>query len=118
MSKKKSEKELLEDYLKDELDKRNIYNFKGNSKGLKGFPDRVIMAKTIYYIELKLGEENGSYYKQSKMQKKWEQQINQTTSKYYIVYNRTEIDSLVKEIYDECVKYDIKNYFAFNINIT
>lgn len=115
---KKSEKELLEDYLAEQLDLKNIYNFKGNPKNLKGFPDRVVMGKVIYYIELKLGKENKSYYKQSLMQKKWEQQINQSTSKYFLVSSRNEIDNIVKYIHEECIAYAIKNYFAFNIDIT
>lgn len=35
---KKSEKTLLENYLKEKLDEKNIPNFKGNPEGLKGFP--------------------------------------------------------------------------------
>lgn len=118
MARKKSEKELLEDYLVEELNKLNIYNFKGNPIGLKGFPDRVVIGKEIYFIELKLGKENKSYYEQTLMQKKWEQQINQTSSTYNILSNRDDIDKMVKKIHKECVENNIKNYFAFNIDIT
>lgn len=115
---KKSEKQLLEDYLKSELDKKNIFNFHGNPKGLKGFPDRVIFASQIYFVELKLGKENDSYYKQTQMQKKWELQINQTNNKYFLINTRNEIDELVELIYQECLKYEIKNHFAYNKEIT
>ena len=36
--KKINEKTLLENYLKEKLDEKNIPNFKGNPEGLKGFP--------------------------------------------------------------------------------
>lgn len=116
--KKKSEKQLLEDYLKKALDEKNIFNFHGNPVGLKGFPDRVVFASKIYFIELKLGKENDSYYKQTKMQKKWEQQINQTKNEYFLVNTRDEIDEIVEFIYQECLKHEIKNYFAYNKEIT
>lgn len=116
--KKKSEKQLLEDYLKESLDNKNIFNFHGNPKGLKGFPDRVIFASKIYFVELKLGKENDSYYKQTQMQEKWELQINQTKNRYFLINTRNEIDELVESIYQECLKYEIKNYFAYNKEIT
>ena len=117
MKKKKSEKELLEDYLKEELDKRNIYNFKGNPDKLKGFPDRVVIADKIYFFELKLGKENKSYYEQTKTQKKWEKQINESNNIYAILNTREQIDKWVDMIYRSCVSLGIKNYFAFNIDI-
>ena len=113
MPKKKSEKELLEDYLKQQLDDKNIFNFHGNPDKLKGFPDRVVLAHTIYFIELKLGKENDSYYEQSPMQKKWEQQINQTQGSIYVlIKNREDIDDIVEKIYQERVRFKIKNYFS------
>lgn len=115
---KKNEKQLLDDYLKSELDKKNICNFPGNPRNLKGFPDRVVFGKIVYYIELKLGKENDSYYKQTQMQKKWELQINQTNNKYFLINTRNEIDELVELIYQECLKYEIKNHFAYNKEIT
>lgn len=114
---KKSEKTLLEDYLKSELDKRNIFNFKGNPEGLKGFPDRVVLADKIYFIELKLGKENKSYYEQTPTQKKWEEQISQSTNMYALLNTRADIDEWVKTIYENCLKKGIKNYFAFNKTI-
>lgn len=115
---KKNEKQLLDDYLKSELDKKNIFNFPGNPRNLKGFPDRIVFGKIVYYIELKLGKENDSYYKQTQMQKKWELQINQTNNKYFLINTRNEIDELVELIYQECLKYEIKNHFAYNKEIT
>lgn len=115
--KKKSEKELLEDYLKEELDKKNIFNYHGNPDKLKGFPDRVVMGEKIYYIELKLGKENNSYYEQTSMQKKWEQQIKQTQNVYLLIKSRDDIDKIVSEIYENCVARGILNYFAFNKSI-
>lgn len=114
---KKGEKELLEEYLKEELDKRNIYNFKGNPRALKGFPDRIVMVGITYYIELKLGKENDSYYEQTSMQKKWEQQVSQSKNIYLLLQSREEIDYWVNKIYEDCKRDGIKNYFAYNKNI-
>ena len=107
----------MEDYLKEELDKRNIFNFHGNTRNLKGFPDRVVMASKIWFIELKLGKENKSYYTQTKTQKKWEKQIEQTKNIYLLLSNREQIDFWVKEIYEECLLDDIKNHFAYDKNV-
>lgn len=115
--KKKSEKELLELYLGEELNKRNIFNFHGNPRGLKGFPDRVVFADVIYYIELKLGKENKSYYEQTLMQKKWEEQIKQTPNIYLLVSSREEIDKIVASIHKRCIDKGIKNFFAYNKEI-
>lgn len=117
MAKVKNEKELLENYLAKELDKRNIFNIHGNPNGIKGFPDRIVYGAKIYYFETKLGKENKSYYKQTPMQKKWEQQINQTCDEYHMIYSRKEIDEWVEKIYQECKEHNIKNFFAYNKTI-
>lgn len=117
MSKKKSEKQLLEDYLKEELDKKNIPNFHGNPKNLKGFPDRTVFGEIVYYIELKLGKENDSYYEQTPMQNKWEKQIKQTPNKYLLLSNREDIDRWVEIIYENCLLNGIQNFFAYNKKI-
>lgn len=116
-AKKKSEKQLLEDYLKEKLDKKNIFNFHGNPKNLKGFPDRVVFGEIVYYIELKLGKENKSYYEQTPMQNKWEKQIKQTPNKYLLLSNREDIDRWVEIIYENCLLNGIQNFFAYNKEI-
>lgn len=76
-----------------------------------------MFAHKIYFIELKLGKENESYYKQTPMQKKWQDQISQGVNEYYLITNRHDIDELVEKIYQECKEYGIKNYFAYNKDI-
>lgn len=117
VARKKSERELLELYLKEKLDDKNIYNFKGNPRGLTGFPDRIVFADIVYFIELKLGKENKSYYGQTPMQKKWGQQIEQTPNVYCLLSTRNKIDEVVEMIYERCKSKGILNYFAYNKKI-
>ena len=114
MSNKVSERKLLEDYLIQELERRNIPHKKGNSLGVKGFPDREVYGYKTYYIELKLGKENKSYYKQTPMQKKWQEQLSQGVNEYYLLSTREEIDKVVEHIFNECREHNIKNYFSYN----
>lgn len=114
---KKSEKDLLEDYLVERLDKHNIFHIKGNPKGAKGFPDRMVFAKMIYFVELKLGKENNSYYKQTPMQKKWQDQIEQTGNFYLLLQSRAEIEDFIKSVLNSCIYNNVKNHFAYNKNI-
>lgn len=115
-TRRKSEKQLLEDYLVDELNKYNIHHIKGNPQGAKGFPDRVIFAHKIIFVELKLGKQNKSYYEQTKMQYKWQIQIEQTKyNEYLMLETRDEIDEFVESLVYNCRQFRIKNYFAFNM---
>ena len=107
----------MEDYLKNELDKKNILTFMGIQRTLKGFPDRVVFGEIVYYIELKLGKENKSYYEQTPMQNKWEKQIKQTPNKYLLLSNRDDIDRWVEIIYENCLLNGIQNFFAHNKKI-
>lgn len=116
---RKNEKTLLEDYLIRKLDEKNIFHVKGNPRNLKGMPDRIVYGLNIYFIELKLGKENNSYYKQTPIQEKWSLQINQTkTSRYFLLSTREKIDEIVEIIYNECIENEIKNYFAYDTKIT
>ena len=51
----------LEQYMGKLLDKKKIFHFKGNPGGLKGYPDRLVFSDRIYFCEIKLGKEEGSY---------------------------------------------------------
>lgn len=117
MEKRKTEKKFLEDYLSEGLDKRNIYHEKGNAKGYRGKPDRIVYGDEIYYVELKLGKENKSYYERTPLQIKWAKQIEQTSSRYFLLKTREEIDEFIALVHDNCVRKKIKNYFAYKKDI-
>jgi hypothetical protein len=88
----------LEKHLIKLLDKEGIFHIKGNPHNLKGFPDRLVFADVIYFIELKLGKENGSYYTQTPMQKWWEKRIKDSGGIYIMLTGKQQIDSFVKQI--------------------
>ena len=44
----------IEKRLVDILKRRGIFNVKGNSYNMKGFPDRLVFADEIYFVEVKL----------------------------------------------------------------
>lgn len=51
---------------------------------IRGFPDRVVfnhLTKKIYYIEVKAG----TYYGQTRWQKRWEKTINQAGGIYILI---------------------------------
>ena len=85
----------LEQYFGKLLDKKKIFHFKGNPGGLKGYPDRLVFADKIYFCEIKLGKEEGSYYKQSPMQKWWEKKIQESGGTYVLLVGKNEVEGFV-----------------------
>ncbi len=85
----------LEQYFGKLLDKKKIFHFKGNPGGLKGYPDRLVFADKIYFCEIKLGKEEGSYYKQSPMQKWWEKKIQDSGGTYVLLVGKNEVEAFV-----------------------
>lgn len=89
-----TEKELEKNFC-NELKKNGIKTIKGSSKNNKGFPDRIVFAKSgIYFVELK----NDTYYGQTKLQKYWEQIITQSGGEYYLLNGETETKEFIKKI--------------------
>jgi CRISPR/Cas system CMR subunit Cmr4 (Cas7 group RAMP superfamily) len=80
------------------LNMANITNIKGNAIGVKGFPDRIVFADTIYYVELKVGKELGSYYTQTPKQKEWQEIIEKSNGKYILLVGEESIKNFVKEL--------------------
>jgi len=80
------------------LNERKIFHFKGNPQGLKGFPDRTILADREYHVELKVGKEGGSYYKQTPMQRWWQIQFENAKSVYVLLTGEKEIREFVSKI--------------------
>jgi len=95
--KKPLESKLEKDFVKL-LNMANIINIKGNSIGIKGFPDRIVFADTIYYVELKVGKELGSYYTQTPKQKEWQEIIEKSNGKYVLLVGEESIKNFVKEL--------------------
>lgn len=85
----------LENHLESLLDAKGIFHIKGISRGLKGFPDRQIFAHKIFYVEVKLGKELGSYYKQTKMQKWWQKTIEASNGNYVLLTGIKEVEDFV-----------------------
>lgn len=91
--KKPLESKLEKDFVKL-LNMANIINIKGNSIGIKGFPDRIVFADVIYYVELKAG----SYYTQTPKQKEWQDIIEKSNGKYVLLVGEESIKNFVKEL--------------------
>jgi hypothetical protein len=91
-----TEKEL-ERYLGKLLDKKNIFHFKGNPGGLKGYPDRLVFSDKIYFCEIK----KGSYYKQTPMQKWWQDKIEKAGGEYRLLTGKTQIELFVVTLKSE-----------------
>lgn len=90
--------ETLENFFKKLLDEKGIFHIKGISRGVKGFPDRKVFAEEIYYVELKVGKENGSYYTQTKMQKWWQDKIEKSNGRYVLLTGKNEIIQFVNNL--------------------
>lgn len=95
-----TEKEL-EMYFGKLLDKEKIFHFKGNPGGLKGYPDRLVFADKIYFCEIKLGKSEGSYYKQTPMQKWWQDKIEKSNGTYILLIGKEQIESFVDKLKGE-----------------
>lgn len=90
--------ESIETLFVDLLNENNILHIKGNSRGLKGWPDRIVFGDKIYFVELKVGRSGGSYYKQSKMQNYWQRQIEGSNGMYALLTGENEVRSFVDKI--------------------
>jgi hypothetical protein len=88
----------LEQYFCKLLDKEKIFHFKGNPGGLKGYPDRLVFHDKIYFCEIKLGKEEGSYYKQTPMQKWWQEKIEASSGTYVLLVGKKEIEDFLEKI--------------------
>jgi len=91
----------LEQYFGKLLDKKRIFHFKGNPGGLKGYPDRLVFADIIYFCEVKLGKEEGSYYKQTPMQEWWQRKIESSGGTYVLLTGKREIEAFVDKLKGE-----------------
>lgn len=97
MAQKVLEKDL-EKRFKDLLDRHGIFNIKGNPQNLKGYPDRLVFGDKIYFVEIKVGKDGGSYYQQTKTQKFWERKIRESQGNYVLLTGKEEIEAFVEKI--------------------
>ncbi len=88
----------IEKRLVDILKRRGIFNVKGNSYNMKGFPDRLVFADEIYFVEVKLGKEEGSYYGQQPMQKWWEDKITKSKGNYVLLKGMKEVEEWAENL--------------------
>lgn len=93
------EKKLEKDFVK-ELDKKGITSVKGNPLGLKGFPDRMVFADKIYFVELKVGKEHGSYYKLTPIQRYWKKLITKSNGNYVKVVGEKGVKEFIRKLPD------------------
>lgn len=107
----------LEKYLVQQCKAYNLVCIKGNPHGVKGYPDRVVFGDNVYFIELKLGKENGSYYGLTEMQKKWKTVINQTQAEYMCLTNKKEIETTIRMIAKYSHMKGIINPFGYDTAI-
>lgn len=87
----------IEEYFVKALNESGIKHIKGNAIGVKGFPDRIVFADKIYFVEIKVGEVLGSYYKQTRKQKEW-QDIIENSKGTYVLLKGHEVDNFIKEL--------------------
>jgi hypothetical protein len=87
------EKQLI--YL---LKQKDIFSVKGNSYNMKGFPDRLVFADKIYFVELKVGKEGGSTYGQIPMQKWWQKKIEACNGHYILLKGLKEVKEWVENL--------------------
>ena len=88
----------IEKRLVEILKRRGIFNVKGNSYNMKGFPDRLVFADEIYFVEVKLGKEEGSYYGQQPMQKWWEDKITKSKGNYVLLKGLKEVEEWAENL--------------------
>lgn len=98
MKKAKTEAQIEKEFV-DKLQNFNIMAIKGNPRGLKGFPDRIIFGKYIYFVEFKAKKDQA--YKQTKMQKKWQEWITTANGRYALVEGENEAQELAFKILEE-----------------
>ena len=86
--------QALENRFTSELKKLGVKTVKGNSKFNKGFPDRMVFADKVYFVELK----NDTYYGQTPSQKVWQKVIENSGGTYLLLNGDKEVDDFIKEI--------------------
>ncbi len=96
----------VEDLLTKLLDAKGIFYYKGKPIGLKGYPDRVIFSDKIYYVEVKVGKELGSYYKQTPTQKYWQKKIEGSKGEYRLLTGFEEVKAFVETLPSEIKESD------------
>lgn len=94
----------VEMLLKNLLDKEGIFHFKGNPMNLKGYPDRMVFADEIYFVEVKVGKQGGSYYKQTPTQKYWEGMIKKSKGNYVLLTGKEEVKDFVSKLKKALIK--------------
>ncbi len=87
----------VEKRLVDILKRRGIFNVKGNSYNMKGFPDRLVFADEIYFVEIKLTKEE-SEYGQQPMQKWWEDKITASKGNYVLLKGLREVEEWAENL--------------------
>jgi hypothetical protein len=80
------------------LDEKGIFHFKSKPIGLKGYPDRTVLADYEYHVEVKVGKELGSYYKQTPTQKWWQKMFENSNAKYVLLTGFKEVEDFVSKI--------------------
>ena len=94
----KMNEKYVEDRLVELLERKGIFSIKGNPYNMKGFPDRLVFADKIYFVEIKLGKEMGSYYGQIPLQKWWQRKIEASNGNYVLLKGLREIEEFVKTL--------------------
>ena len=84
------------------LEHVNVWVFvvlKGDSSSNKGYPDRIVYHRLrgeIYYVEVK----NETYYTQQKRQQEWQEHIEASGGKYFLVDGEEQMKNFIKEYID------------------
>lgn len=82
----------LEKYFADELKKMGIFSIHHEAKGRKGYPDRQVFWRIMFYVELKSGLSN---HDQKPMQRKWQLKFLRSNCLYLLLENKKEVDELL-----------------------
>jgi ribosomal protein S17E len=88
----------IEGYLIKLLNEKGIFHFKGKVDGLKGYPDRTVLADFEYHVETKVSKEYLSYYKQTPMQKWWQKKFENSNAKYILLEDFEEVENFVAKL--------------------
>jgi hypothetical protein len=86
----------LEKSFNDHLDLLEIFHVKGQAQGKRGYPDKKVYHDRIYHVELKVGKEHGSYYKQLPMQKWWQRRIEKSNGIYILLEGQMQVDGFIE----------------------
>lgn len=107
------ERKYVENKLVKKLKELGIFNCKGNPQQLRGFPDRMIFINSnIIFVECKAGKELGSYYNQTPLQKKWQEQVMSSGAYYKLVVGSKGVDDFMAWLKGLIAIYGKTNCFA------